>query len=276
MARLKATRARPADSCDRDQAESGRKAGCRRAPAQAKISREIAEIRGIPRDRDCVSPAAHSAFRNADGLLDFVESIASETGSARRHQVGRRRIEFWEDLARLMAAAPAVSTSSRSTAAKAVPGPARWSSRITWPCPSRWGSAGFRRSSRRTGCTNGWYSSDRENSASRNRRSSPSPGLRLRQRRTRSDAGDRLHPGTAVPHQPLPDRSRDAEPMACAGLDPDAEAGRLANYVVTLSKDLLALEPGMRRAASGTHQRRSARDARWPFRIQDGRRGVRI
>jgi len=30
-------------------------------------------------DRDCISPAAHGAFRNADEMLDFVESIADET-----------------------------------------------------------------------------------------------------------------------------------------------------------------------------------------------------
>jgi hypothetical protein len=28
---------------------------------------------GIPMDRDCISPAVHSAFRNADEMLDFVE-----------------------------------------------------------------------------------------------------------------------------------------------------------------------------------------------------------
>jgi glutamate synthase domain-containing protein 2 len=44
------------------------------------ISPEIAEIRGVPRDRDCISPAGHSEFGNADQMLDFVESIASETG----------------------------------------------------------------------------------------------------------------------------------------------------------------------------------------------------
>ena len=39
---------------------------------RAKITAEIAEIRGIPMDRDCISPAAHSAFRNADEMLDFL------------------------------------------------------------------------------------------------------------------------------------------------------------------------------------------------------------
>ena len=41
--------------------------------------------------------------------------------------------------------------------------------------------------------------------------------LRHDQRRARGDAGDRLHPGAALPHRPLPDRRRDAEQVArCA------------------------------------------------------------
>jgi glutamate synthase domain-containing protein 2 len=46
----------------------------------AKISREIAGIRGIPRSRDCVSPACHSAFSDVDSMLDFVEETALATG----------------------------------------------------------------------------------------------------------------------------------------------------------------------------------------------------
>ena len=67
-----------------------------------KISAEIAEIRGISRDRDCVSPAGHSAFRDADSLLDFVEMVAEATGLpvGIKSAVGESR--FWEELARLM------------------------------------------------------------------------------------------------------------------------------------------------------------------------------
>ena len=69
-----------------------------------KITREIAEARGIPRDDDCASPAAHREFTDADSLLDFVESIADET----RLPVGIKSAvgesAFWEDLAQLMAA----------------------------------------------------------------------------------------------------------------------------------------------------------------------------
>ena len=78
-------------------APSRASAGC--CP-RAKITREIADIRGIPMDRDCISPAAHSAFRNADEMLDFVESIAGETGLPVGIKSAVGDSAFWEDLAR--------------------------------------------------------------------------------------------------------------------------------------------------------------------------------
>src|SRR6185503_3693556 len=68
-----------------------------------KISHEIAAIRGIPMDRDCISPAAHSAFRNADEMLDFIELLAAETGLPVGLKSAVGDSKFWEDLARLMA-----------------------------------------------------------------------------------------------------------------------------------------------------------------------------
>ena len=53
----------------------GAKPGVGGVLPRAKITSEIAEIRGIPTDRDCISPAGHSTFRNADEMLDFVESL---------------------------------------------------------------------------------------------------------------------------------------------------------------------------------------------------------
>jgi len=69
---------------------------------QAKISVEIAKARGIPRDRDCASPSTHSAFRNADELLDFVESIATATGLPVGIKSAVGDSTFWVDLALLM------------------------------------------------------------------------------------------------------------------------------------------------------------------------------
>ena len=44
------------------------------------MTKEIAEIRGIPMGQDCASPSRHTAFTDEDSLLDFVELIADETG----------------------------------------------------------------------------------------------------------------------------------------------------------------------------------------------------
>jgi glutamate synthase (ferredoxin) len=69
----------------------------------AKITPEIAAIRGIPTGRDCISPSAHSAFRDADELLDFVERIADTTGLPVGLKSAVGDMSFWSDLARLMA-----------------------------------------------------------------------------------------------------------------------------------------------------------------------------
>lgn len=41
----------------------------------AKISEEIARIRGIPRNHDCVSPPTHPRFSSPEGLLEFVQEL---------------------------------------------------------------------------------------------------------------------------------------------------------------------------------------------------------
>ncbi len=46
----------------------------------AKVTDEIAEIRGIPAGEDCASPSRHTAFHDVDSMLDFVELLATETG----------------------------------------------------------------------------------------------------------------------------------------------------------------------------------------------------
>lgn len=69
----------------------------------AKVTPEIAAIRGVPAGVDCKSPAGHSAFRDVDGLLELVETIAAETGLpvGVKSAVGEER--FWRDLAARMA-----------------------------------------------------------------------------------------------------------------------------------------------------------------------------
>ncbi len=65
-----------------------------------KISPEIARIRHVPMDRDCLSPAAHTAFHDHDSLLDFVERVASETGLPVGIKSAVGEMPFWHDLAR--------------------------------------------------------------------------------------------------------------------------------------------------------------------------------
>ena len=46
----------------------------------AKITPEIAAIRGVPMGQDCVSPARHSAFSTPAGLLEFVAQMRERSG----------------------------------------------------------------------------------------------------------------------------------------------------------------------------------------------------
>jgi len=69
----------------------------------AKVTPEIAAIRGITAGVDCISPGYHSAFGDVDEMLDFVEMIADATGLpvGIKSAVGDKR--FWNRLATLMA-----------------------------------------------------------------------------------------------------------------------------------------------------------------------------
>src|SRR4051794_33611938 len=104
MARLKDTIARaPQIRAIEIKLSQGAKPGVGGLLPRAKITREIADIRGIRMDRDCISPARHSAFRNADEMLDFIESIAADTGLPVGIKSAVGTSTFWEDLAGLMA-----------------------------------------------------------------------------------------------------------------------------------------------------------------------------
>jgi glutamate synthase domain-containing protein 2 len=67
-----------------------------------KVTPEIAAIRGIPMTRDCVSPSAHSAFHDVSSLLDFAESIADRTGLPVGIKSAVGELAFWQELARLI------------------------------------------------------------------------------------------------------------------------------------------------------------------------------
>ena len=68
-----------------------------------KITAEISKIRSVPMGKDCLSPAAHVEFSNADELLDFVERLADVSGGTPigiKSAVGQ--MDFWTELAQLM------------------------------------------------------------------------------------------------------------------------------------------------------------------------------
>jgi glutamate synthase domain-containing protein 2 len=67
-----------------------------------KVSAEIAAIRGIPPGEDCVSPPAHSAFDDVDGLVEFVEMLSAETGLPVGIKSAVGEGGFWDELAQRM------------------------------------------------------------------------------------------------------------------------------------------------------------------------------
>ncbi|MEJ2113218.1 MAG: FMN-binding glutamate synthase family protein, partial [Flavobacteriaceae bacterium] len=68
----------------------------------AKISHEIATIRGVEVGKDVLSPPNHSAFSNVNEMLDFIEEIAGKTGLPVGIKAAIGKLEQWEELADLM------------------------------------------------------------------------------------------------------------------------------------------------------------------------------
>lgn len=80
----------------------GAKAGVGGIVPGAKVTEEISQIRGVPVGKDCISPPSHSAFKGPDALLDFVERIADETGLPVGIKSAVGELKFWEKLVELM------------------------------------------------------------------------------------------------------------------------------------------------------------------------------
>jgi glutamate synthase domain-containing protein 2 len=100
--RLKANVARLPIRAIEVKISQGAKPGLGGVLPAVKVTREISEIRGVPMGRDCISPAAHTEFRDVDGLLDFVERIADATGLPVGIKSAVGDLGFWNDLARMM------------------------------------------------------------------------------------------------------------------------------------------------------------------------------
>lgn len=68
-----------------------------------KVSREIAETRGVPVGVDCLSPSRHAEFDDVDSMLDFVELLADETGLPVGIKSAVGDLAFWSALTDAMA-----------------------------------------------------------------------------------------------------------------------------------------------------------------------------
>ncbi|CAA9315126.1 MAG: Ferredoxin-dependent glutamate synthase [uncultured Nocardioidaceae bacterium] len=69
----------------------------------AKVTEEIAAIRGIPEGVDCISPSRHAEFHDVDSMLDWIERIADETGLPVGIKSAVGDLTFWEALVEAMA-----------------------------------------------------------------------------------------------------------------------------------------------------------------------------
>ncbi|WP_029137127.1 FMN-binding glutamate synthase family protein [Nakamurella lactea] len=68
----------------------------------AKVTKEIADIRGIEVGKDCASPSRHAEFSTVDGLLDWAELLAQATGLPVGIKSAVGDLDFWRELTELM------------------------------------------------------------------------------------------------------------------------------------------------------------------------------
>jgi glutamate synthase domain-containing protein 2 len=68
----------------------------------AKVTPEIARIRGVPLGKDVHSPAGHTAFTDVSSMLDFIERLADATGLPVGIKSAVGELGFWRELARQM------------------------------------------------------------------------------------------------------------------------------------------------------------------------------
>ena len=208
----------------------------------AKITEEVSRIRGIPRDRDCISPAAHPEFHDTDSLLDFVERIADATGLPVGIKSAIGETSLWSELAEAMVSGErgvdfvTVDGGEGGTGA----GPLVFTDQVA--LPFKVGFARVYREFARRGIA------DRVVFIGSGKLGFPHEttlafGLGCDMVNVAREAmmaigciqAQRCHTGRC------PTGVATQNPWLVHGLDPDLKAVRLANYVVTLREDLLRL-----------------------------------
>jgi glutamate synthase domain-containing protein 2 len=80
----------------------GAKPGLGGVLPSAKITPEIAKIRLVPMGKDCISPESHTAFRDVSSMLDFIEKIADATGLPVGIKSAVGEMSFWRELVQQM------------------------------------------------------------------------------------------------------------------------------------------------------------------------------
>jgi len=68
----------------------------------AKITKEIANIRGVEVGKDVISPPNHTAFTNVLEMTEFIESIAKKTGLPVGIKAAIGKLDQWKELASIM------------------------------------------------------------------------------------------------------------------------------------------------------------------------------
>jgi glutamate synthase domain-containing protein 2 len=68
----------------------------------AKITKEIANIRGVEVGKDVLSPPNHTAFSNVSELVDLIETIAEKTGLPVGIKAAIGKLDQWVELADIM------------------------------------------------------------------------------------------------------------------------------------------------------------------------------
>ena len=82
----------------------GAKAGLGGLVPAAKVTPELAQLRGIPVGVDCHSPPFHSAFGDVDAMIDLIEALAQGTGLPVGIKSAVGEEAFWDTLVERMAA----------------------------------------------------------------------------------------------------------------------------------------------------------------------------
>jgi glutamate synthase domain-containing protein 2 len=84
----------------------GAKAGHGGKLPGAKVTEEVARVRGIPAGQDCNSPGIHSAFKGARGLAEFIADLRTGTGRIISIKMAIGSIEEFDRLCQVFANNP--------------------------------------------------------------------------------------------------------------------------------------------------------------------------